>query len=516
VETGQVQLQSIPLVLAATFAYMWFRDISFQRISLGALIISLGLLVDDAMISVEMMQRKLEEGWTKLQAASHAYTTTAFPMLTGTLITVAGFLPVYLARSSTGEFVSSLFIVVGFAMLTSWFVAVYFTPYIGTLILKENPGAHHEAYDTPFYTRLRKVVSTCLQHRKKVIAATALLFVLGGVGMGTLPKQFFPFSTREEIMVDLWLPEGASFSQTQATAQQLENFLLQTPKVADDLQHVASYVGGGSQRFYLTLDQQLLNTNLAQVVVTAKDLEARERLISNIRAELAVAFPGVRSKVDRLPSGPPVSWAVQLRIKGPDHGEVRRIAEQVKEVMRANPDTHNVHDDWHEQVLSVRLDIDQSRARILGVSAESINTSLSNALVGSVISAYREGDKTVLVQLRSPAAERTTLRSVESIYVRTAAGNSVALSQIAKAVPVFEEGVVWRRDRQPTITVQSEIREGLQSPDVTVAVYRQLKDVISKLPRGYSIEAGGAYEDSLRADASVNINLPIVLILRKH
>jgi multidrug efflux pump len=510
--SGVVVALSIPLVLAVTFCFMWYVGISFQRISLGALIISLGLLVDDAMISVEMMQRKLEEGWSKMEAATFAYKSTAFPMLTGTVITVAGFLPVFLAKSGTGEYVSSLFLVLSVAMVTSWLVAVYFTPYIGTLILKENPGKHEEVFDTPVYKRLRALVTWCLSNRKTVIVATALLFVLGAAGMGTLKKQFFPFSTREEIMVDLWLPEGASYAETQATAQKMEQFLLKTPAVVADIQHVTSYVGGGAQRFYLTLDQQLINTNLAQVVVTAKDLQARERLIAQMRDELSLNFPGVRAKVDRLPSGPPVGWPVQIRVKGPEHNEVRRIAEQVKNVMRGYPDTHNVHDDWHERVPGIRLDIDQSRARALGVSTESIKRAVSQSVTGGGVTAYRDGDKTVLVELRSPQAERTTLRAMDSLYVPTARGVSVPLSQVARTTPVFEDGVLWRRDRLPTITVQAEIAEGLESPDVTLAVYQKLGDVIAKLPQGYSIEPGGAYEDSLKANASVNINLPIVLI----
>jgi multidrug efflux pump len=510
--SGVVVALSIPLVLALTFGFMWYMGISFQRISLGALIISLGLLVDDAMISVEMMQRKLEEGWSKLDAATFAYKSTAFPMLTGTLITVAGFLPVFLAKSSTGEYVSSLFLVLSFAMLTSWLVAVYFTPYIGTLILKEQVGKHEEVFDTPFYKRLRGAVTWCLSNRKTVILATGLLFVIGGAGMGTLKKQFFPYSTREEILVDLWLPEGTSFAETQATAEKMEQYLLKSPTLSADMQHVASYVGGGAQRFYLTIDQQLLNTNLAQVVVTAKDLKARERLITEIRGELAAHFPGVRSKVDRLPSGPPVGWPVQMRVKGPDHAEVRKIAEQVKSVMRDYPDTLNVHDDWHERIPSVRLEIDQSRARALGVSTESVKQAVAGAFSGGSVTAYRDGNEAVLVELRSPLAERTSLGSVENLYVPTARGGSVPLSQVARAVPTFEEGVLWRRDRLPTITVQAEIRDGLESPDVALAVYNKLGDIIAKLPAGYSIEAGGAYEDSLRANASVNVNLPIVFI----
>ena len=510
--SGIVVALSIPLVLALTFTYMWYLGISFQRISLGALIISLGLLVDDAMISVEMMQRKLEEGCSKLEAATFAYKSTAFPMLTGTLITVAGFLPVFLAKSATGEYVSSLFLVLSFAMLTSWLVAVYFTPYIGTLILQEKPGTHAEVFDTPFYRRLRSAVRWCLSRRKTVIAATAVLFILGGVGMGTLKQQFFPFSTREEIMLDLWLPEGASFAETQATAERMEQFLLKTPDLAGDLQHVTTYVGGGAQRFYLTLDQQLRNTNLAQVVVTAKDVEARERLIARIHDEVALHFIGVRAKVDRLPSGPPVGWPVQIRVKGPEHDEVRRIAEQVKTVMRADATTHNVHDDWHERVPSLQLDIDQARARALGVSNESVKSAMAGALSGGNVTAYRDGDKTVFVELRSPSSERTTLQSIENLYVPTSLGGSVPLLQVARVVPVFEQGVVWRRDRLPTITVQAEIDERLESVDVTVAVYRKLGDLIAKLPPGYSIEAGGAYEDSVRANNSVNVNLPIVLI----
>ncbi|MFI4982848.1 MAG: efflux RND transporter permease subunit, partial [Nevskiales bacterium] len=355
---------TIPLVLCVTFIAMQYAGIELQKISLGALVLALGLLVDDAMISVEMMARKLEEGYDKLRAASYAYTSTAFPMLTGTLITAAGFLPVGLAKSGAGEYTFSIFAVVGMALLISWFASVYFTPFIGHWLLKEHKQDAHDLFHTPFYRRLRGIIDWCVEHRWKVIVATAAAFVLSVISFGFIPKQFFPDSTRLELMVKMWLPEGSSYAATEDVAKRLEAKLAQDKDVAD----YVAYVGAGSPRFYLPLDQQLRNTNLTEFMVVSRDIEARERLILKLRKWIAEDFPEVRPRIDRLPNGPPVGWPVQLRVSGPDPELVRQYAEQVKDAFRANPYAVNVHDNWHEKILSLHDQLDQEKLRVPGIA----------------------------------------------------------------------------------------------------------------------------------------------------
>jgi multidrug efflux pump subunit AcrB len=508
---GLVVALTIPMVLAATFLVMSMMGIDLHRISLGALIISLGLLVDDAMIAVEMMDRKLEEGNDKLSAATFAYTSTAFPMLTGTLITVAGFIPVGFAQSQAGEYVATLFWVTGIALTISWFAAVYFTPWIGYRLLEARgrKGGHREAFDSRPYRAIRAVVAWCVRRRRTVVVVTVAALAASIASFAFIPKQFFPTSNRPEILVDLWLPEGTSFAETERDAKRLEQRLLKDPDIA----YVASFIGEGAPRFYLPLDQQLKNQNFAQLFLMSKSLEARERALVRVREILAEEFPNVRSKADRLFNGPPVGWAVQVRVTGPDRAEVRRLAAEVGNVMRATPQVGNVHDDWLEPVPSLKLEIDQDRARALGVTSQTVRRSLQAMLSGFQVGEFRDGDETVKVMLREPSDTRSLLSALDNVYVKTAAGTSVPLRQVATFKVVVEPGIQWRRDRLPSITVRGVVPDNVQSPDVANAVFAALKPLRDALPAGYRIELQGAVEESAKSQSSINEKMPVMLLV---
>jgi multidrug efflux pump subunit AcrB len=508
---GIVVALTIPLVLAATFLVMYVIGIDLQRISLGALIIALGLLVDDAMIAVEMMERKLEEGFGKLKAASFAYTSTAFPMLTGTLITTAGFIPVGFAASTSGEYVNTLFWVAGIALVISWIAAVTFTPWLGYSLLKHRPapeGGHADVYGTPLYRRLHDIIAWCVRRRRTVVVLTVAAFLLSGAGFTLIPQQFFPSSDRPEILADLWLPEGTSYKETEAQAKRLEEQLLANKEIAA----ITAFVGEGIPRFFLPLDQQLRNQNFAQFLIMPVEVKKRDAVIAQIRGILADHFPAVRFKVDRLFLGPPVGWPVQLRILGPDREEVWRIAGEVRKAVAAHPLVFNVHDSWHEPAPSLKLSIDQDRARAIGVSSGAIRQTLQSVLSGVAISEFREKDQTIGVVLREPDRTRTLLTAAENAYVKTASGLSVPISQIASVSLAFEPGVEWRRDRLPAITVQGQVPDGVQSPDVTKGIYKQLEGLRNSLPLGYRVEMQGAVEESARGQASIAAKVPVLVV----
>ncbi|MFS8112060.1 efflux RND transporter permease subunit [Rhizobium jaguaris] len=509
--SGLVIAIAIPLVLAATFAMMYELGIDLQRISLGALIIALGLLVDDAMIVVELMERKLEEGLVKLDAASFAYSSTAFPMLTGTLITTAGFIPVGFAASTAGEYVRTLFYVVGIALVISWFVAVYFTPWLGYMILKQrhHAGQHHDVFDTRFYRRLRSSVSWAVRHRVIVLLLTLAAFVGSLWSFQFIPQNFFPQSSRPEILVDLWLPEGTSIKEVERQAQRLQARMADDP----DKRFIATFVGQGAPRFFLPLDQQLTNPNYAQMLVMAKDEPARERLIVKLRSMLAADFPSVRAKVDRLFLGPPTGWPVQLRVMGPDRQEVRHIADEVKARFAQNPLLGAIHDDWLEPVPAMKLVIDQDRARALGVTSQRIRQMLQASMSGVTLDNYREGEETVGIVAREPDASRHLLTSVNSIYIPTDSGGFVPLSQVAKVEPIMEQSIEWRRDRLPTISVRATLPDGVQSNDVVAKLYNDMADLRNSLPAGYKIEIQGGAEDSAESQASIAAKAPIMLVI---
>ena len=508
--TGLVVALSIPLVLAAVFLFMGIFNIDLQKISLGALIIALGLLVDDAIIAVEMMKLKLEQGWDRVRAATFAYTSTAFPMLTGTLITAAGFLPVGLAESAAGEYTFGIFAVVGLALIISWFVAVIFTPYIGYKLLPENlADSHHghEVYDTPFYNRFRTLVEWCVQHRRIVIFATIAAFVLSILGFRFVSQQFFPDSTRPELIVDLWSPEGSSHLATEAQANRLEAILKDDPRV----ENYVAYLGGGSPRFVLVLDQQMPNTNLVEFVILAKSLEDRESLMVDLRKRFDEDFPGVRARASRLPNGPPVGYPVQFRVMGYDPEKVREYATEVAAVMRANPNTVDVNYDWFEKTKVVRLEVDQDKARTLGISTHELSNNLRTLLTGLPITQYREHDQLIDIVARTTDIERGDLSRLKDINVHVGSGRFVPLSQVARIRYEAEDGLVWRRDRMTTITVRSDIPDHVQAPDVTKQIDPLLQAIRDKMPPGYRIEIGGSLGESAKSQASINAQVPLMI-----
>jgi multidrug efflux pump len=486
-------------------------EIDLHRISLGALVIALGLLVDDAMIAVEMMDRKLKEGHDRLKAATFAYTSTAFPMLTGTLITVAGFIPVGFAQSTAGEYVSSLFWVTGIALIISWLAAVYFTPWIGYRILKVHGRGvgERDVFDSRAYRAIRAVVAWCVRRRWLVVGLTFSVLAASVASFSLIPKQFFPTSNRSEILVDLWLPEGASFEETEREARRLEQQLAGDP----DLAHVTTFMGEGAPRFYLPLDQQLRNQNFAQLLLMSKSIEARERVLLRVRNMLATDFPSVRFKADRLFNGPPVGWPVQIRVTGPDRDEVRRLAAEVGEVMRANANVSSVHNDWLEPVPSLKLEIDQDRARALGVTSQGVRRSLQATLSGFQIGEFRERDETIKVMLREPSDTRNLLSVLDNVYVKTAAGASVPLRQVANVRVVLEPGIQWRRDRLPSTTVRGVVPDNVQSPDITNAIFAQLQPLRAGLSPDYRIEMQGAVEESAKSQTSINEKMPAMLLV---
>ncbi len=544
--TGLVVGVTIPLVLAMTFFVMHYFDIGLHKISLGALVLALGLLVDDAIIAVEMMATKMEQGYDRLRAASFAWESTAFPMLTGTLITAAGFLPIATAASSTGEYTRSLFQVVTIALVVSWIAAVSFIPYLGDKMLPDlfNPqppkpgsvsarwhakrqqwadrypalanliappqhGHDHDPYQRPFYRSFRRFLDGCLRHRWWVIAATIALFVFSLMMFRFVPQQFFPDSTRPELMVDIELAEGASLRSTQAQAEKLEKLLSSREGIAN----YVSYVGTGSPRFYLPLDQQLPATNFAQFVVLAKDIKARESTRDWLLHEVIPKFPDVQMRVTRLENGPPVGYPVQMRISGEHIEKVQAIARQVEAKVRENPHVMNVNLDWSEPSKVVRLVIDQERARALGVSSAQVSQFLSSSLAGQSVSVYREGNRQIEMLLRGPADERNQLELLSSLSMPTANGGSITLSQVATMEYGFEDGIIWHRNRLPTVTVRADISDGMQPLDVVHQILPTLDGIRAELPSGYLLETGGTVEDSARGQNSIKAGMPLFLVV---
>jgi len=509
--TGLVVAITIPWVVAATFLGMRYFGIDLHRISTGALIIALGLLVDDAMIAVEMMSRKIEQGLGKLAAAAFAWRSTAFPMLTGTLITAAGFLPIGTAQSATGEYTFAIFAVVTLALLISWVAAVTVTPFLGNWILKgplhEHAIAGHDVFNTRFYNRLRSVIEWCLAHRKLTMLATLGLFVLGVVGMGFTEKQFFPNSNRQEVLVELWLPEGSSFAATEKEAKRLEAAIAGDEDVASWV----TYVGNGSPRYFLSLDQQLFRSNFAQTVILSKDLEGRERIVARLRTLLTEQFPGVRARANRVALGPPVSYPVQFRVVGTDIPQIKEVANEVAEAMRASKHTMDVNQEWGARSPMLRVDVDQDTARALGVSTASISRALQGAISGATVAQFRENDRLIDIMLRAPEHERDAMERVLSVQVPTASGRTVPVTQVATVREAFEEPILWRRSRELTLTVRADIVDGVQAPDVALAVDRQLAPLRAKLPAGYRIDIGGSLEESGRAQESINAGMPMML-----
>ncbi|MDC4781003.1 efflux RND transporter permease subunit [Acinetobacter baumannii] len=534
--TGLVVAFSIPLVLAMTFAGMNLFDVGLHKISLGALILALGLLVDDAIIAVEMMAIKMEQGYSRIKAAGFAWKTTAFPMLTGTLITAAGFLPIATAQSSTGEYTRSIFQVVTIALLVSWVAAVLFVPYLGEKLLpdftktghqapwyvrlwaritkKPQPQTvaisqdhHYDPYQSSFYLRFRKMVEFCVTYRKTVIATTVGIFMLSVLMFKMVPQQFFPPSNRAEILVDLKLEEGASLTATEQAVKKVEQFLSKQKGI----DNYVAYVGTGSPRFYLPLDQQLPQASFAQFVVLASSLDDRDEIRRSLETQIKQLLPQVRTRVSLLENGPPVGYPLQYRVSGEDLNLVRKEAQQVARVISENPNTTNVHLDWGEPSKIISIQIDQDRARQMGVSSLDLANFLNASITGSAIEQYREKRELIEIRLRGDKAERVEVASLASLAVPTANGTTVPLAQIAKIEYKFEDGLIWHRNRLPTITVRADIRTNLQPATVVGELAESMDKLRAELPSGYLIEVGGTVEESARGQSSVNAGMPLFL-----
>jgi multidrug efflux pump len=507
---GLVVTLSIPVVLAITFTVMWLLNIDLHRISTGALIISLGLLVDDAIIAVEMMAHKLEAGWGRFEAATYAFQSTAFPMLTGTLLTATAFLPIALARSTVGEYTFAIFAVTTIALLSSWLVAVVVTPYFGYALLKPTHHVTDEnaAYLTPFYRRFRAWVTWCVTHRRMVIALTVAVLVVGLAAMQRVEKQFFPQSDRLEILVELWLPEGASIDATRAEAIKLETLLRQDRDVA----HVLSYIGQGAPRFVLGLDLRLNNRNFAQLVVIAKDVSAREREIARIRQLFETDFPNVRGRAVRFEYGPPSGYPVQYRLSGTDIPQLKVEAEKLRKIVAAQPQVTAVNLDWNAQSLAVKIQLDQDKIKALGLSSDGVGRLLALQLSGATVTQFRENDLLIDVVLRTPRSEYREVDALKSLPVGRFNGRSVTLGQIARFKPVFEDGVIWRRDRLPTIAVRGDPVGKIQPATIIGAIAPQVADFKAQLPPGFRLEVGGPVESSAKANAAIGASWPLIVI----
>ncbi len=504
---GLVVGLSIPLVLAGTFLLMQLFGIDLQRVSLGALIIALGLLVDDAMIAVEMMKVKLEQGYSKLTAATFAYTSTAFPMLTGTLITAAAFLPVGLAKSSAGEYTFSICAVVTIALLVSWLVAVVFTPFIGLRLLQEN-GLHtipEDHYRHGFYAHFRQVVEWCLDHRKSVLALTLTAFVLALAGFGKVEQEFFPPSERPELLMDVWLPEGANFAITEKLTVSLEAKLNTDPGIVN----YTSYIGGSTPRFYLPLDLQLPMVNYAQIVINTRDGE-REAVLKRMRSMLDKDYAKMGIRIARLENGPPVGYPVQFRVTGDDPEKLRSIAAEVASVVKQNHNTKNVSLDSNEKIRIINVNVDQEKGRAFGLSSQVISRNLQAFLSGLPVTSLREGEKRIEIVARADAEERGNSELLSQLNIYTEHGKSVPLSQIARISEADEDGIIWRMNRMPVVTVRADVPDNVRAPDVSMAIDRQLASIRAKLPEGYRIEVGGAMEDSDKAQDSIIEILPLM------
>jgi multidrug efflux pump len=519
---GIVVALCVPLVLAIVLTIMYAAGIDLHRITLGALIIALGLLVDDAIIAIEMMVVKMEQGWDRSRAATFAWTSTAFPMLTGTLVTASGFLPVGFARSSTGEYAGGIFWIVGLALLASWIVAVVFTPYLGLTLLPDmgKHGKHGDPdaiYDTRIYRALRRVVERALRWRKTVVAVTVLMFVAALAAFGLVQQQFFPTSTRTELFFELRLPEGTAIGVTDAAAKKAERLLaaafVEIGAGDTDIVTYTTYVGQGSPRFWFGLNPVLPNANFAQIVIVTKDLDARERVKARLEHAVAEgAVPEARARVDRFTFGPPVGFPVQFRIVGPDPMKVRAIADQVRAAMAENPKIVDLHLNWGEEVKSIRLEVDQDRARSLGLTPQDVSQMLQTLLSGYVVTQYREGIEHIDVVARAVPSERLELDRVPWLTIVTRNGVAVPLSQIARLKYEFEEPILWRRNRDIVLTVRGDVVDNVSAPDVTNEVLPKLESIKAALPYGYRIETGGAIEESVKANSALVVVYPVMAI----
>ncbi|MGL4565295.1 MAG: efflux RND transporter permease subunit, partial [Halioglobus sp.] len=505
---GTVVALAIPLTLAIVFAVMDVVDIDLHRISLGALIIALGLLVDDAMTTVDAMLRRLGAGDTKDQAATFAYRTLAAPMLIGTLVTIASFVPIGFARSSAGEYTFSIFSVVGISLIVSWLVAVIFAPLIGKAILtapkvEENPKPSKML---DIYTAFLK---GAIRARWLTIGLTLGAFVVAILLSPFVPRQFFPASDRPELTVDMTLRQSASIHATEAQALRLEELLSADP----DVDHYSTYIGRGAIRFILTLNVQLANPFFAQFVVVAKDIEARERLQVKLEKVLAEQFPEVVARVSPLELGPPVGWPLQYRVSGPDEDRVRDIALDLAAVVGSDPRVRLVNYDWMEPARQIHINVNQDEARQLGISSSALASALNSAITGTVVTQLRDDIYLINVLARAEDDQRASFATLSSLQIPTPSGRMVPLSQFSTFVEEQESPLVWRRNRVPTLSVRADVVSGVLPDTVVGALAPQIEEFAATLPPRYTVETGGLYEESAVSSASVFAVVPLMLVL---
>ncbi|HEV3009113.1 MAG TPA: efflux RND transporter permease subunit, partial [Burkholderiales bacterium] len=509
--SGIVVGLSVPLVLGVVAVFMLATGWNLERVSLGSLIIALGLLVDDGIIAVEMMVAKMEQGWDRLKAAAFSYEATALPRLTGALVTVAAFMPIGFAQSSTGEYAGGIFWIVGVAVLFSWVVSGIITPYLAVKMLPKDFGKHHhggDSYDTPFFRKLRRTIDFALERRWWVIGATAGALALAIAGMKLVPQQFFPNSSRPELLIDLRMKEGSSFAATSEQVKRMEAVL----KGDEDVRFFTAYTGGGSPRFYLSLNPELPNPGYAQFVVMTKDSEARERVRSRLIAGAPQEFPEAWLRVTRLELGPAVGYPVQFRVIGPDTQQVRRIAREVEKVMASSTKVRDVQLDWNDPVRTMNVELDQDRARALGLTPSEVAQVTQTLMNGATLSQLREREDLIDIVARAVPQERLDLDTLKDVNIHTRQGTVVSLSQVARVRYELEEPVLWRRNRDMAITVRADVNDGEQAVSVTQEIRPLLKDIEAKLPSGYRIDVGGAVEESAKANQALAAVAPVMLV----
>ncbi|WP_273960710.1 efflux RND transporter permease subunit [Enterobacter kobei] len=510
---GVVVAAAVPLTLAVVFVVMEAAGINFDRVTLGSLILALGLLVDDAIIAIEMMVVKMEEGYDRVKASAYAWSHTAAPMLAGTLVTAIGFMPNGFAQSTAGEYTSNMFWIVGLALIASWFVAVVFTPYLGVKILPAIPkveGGHAAIYDTPRYNRFRRMLSRVIAGKWRVAGAVIAIFILAIFGMGLVKKQFFPTSDRPEVLVEVQMPFGTSIEQTRAATAKIEAWLSQQPEA----NIVTAYIGQGSPRFYLAMAPELPDPSFAKIVILTDSETSREALKFRLREAVASGLaPDARVRVTQLVFGPYSPFPVAWRVSGPDVGTLRDIADKVKGVLQASPMMRTVNTDWGSRVPVLHFTLDQNRLQATGLTSSAVAEQLQFLLSGVPITAVREDIRSVEVMGRAAGDIRLDPAKIEGFTLVGNAGQRVPLSQIGKIEIGMEDPILRRRDRTPTITVRGDIADNLQPPDVSVAIMKQLQPIIDTLPAGYRIEMAGSIEESGKATQAMIPLFPIMIAL---
>ena len=510
---GLIVAISIPLVMAVTFLIMNLWGVGIHKISLGSLIIALGLLVDDAIIVVEMMIRKLEEGNDRLVAATAAYELTAIPMLTGTLITAVGFLPIGIAMSVVGEYTYAIFAVTAASLIVSWLVSVLFVPFLGMWLLKVPSRPHEDNQgslrDSTAYQVFRAMVTWCVNNPIKTIAATLFTFVLGLAGMSQVEQQFFPDSSRPEILVDVYLAEGAGIEATAATVERIEK----EARLIEGIDTITSWVGSGAPRFFLPLDVIFPQSNVAQLIIQPQPGFSRESVFNALHARIPAAAPEARLRIKLLPNGPPVPYPVQFRLTAERPDALYEVAEQVRDVMKAHPDVRGLHDNWNERRPVVQISLDLAKARDAGVTSAAVARELQARFSGRVVADYREREKILPIEVELPQQERDSMKDIRELLVPNTNGQLVPLEKIARLELVWEPGMIWRHNRQYALTLQADVSPGVQGATVALELQKALEPVKALLPVGVKLEIGGTIEESAKGQASIFAGVPIMLFI---